>query len=103
MWNSMPTTILRTSDRAGGKRTSVPFSTEALKANLLRLENEWETYQSTHARDAVYSYLASVFELVSWWDLEGKAVNRAHRALHLRGHKPVREPEPHAALIFCTA
>ena len=34
---------------------------------------------------------------------EGKAVNRAHRALHLRGHKSVREPEPFAAVILCTS
>ena len=38
-----------------------------------------------------------------WWSQEGKAVKRAHRALHLRGHTPVREPEPFAAVILCTA
>jgi hypothetical protein len=27
----------------------------------------------------------------------------AWRSAHLRGHKPVREPEPHAALILCTS
>ena len=48
-------------------------------------------------------YLTAVFELVSWWDLEGKAVNRAHRALHLRGHKSVGTPEPFASIIRCTA
>ena len=38
-----------------------------MKANLLRLQSEWETFQSTHARDAVYQYLTAVFELVAWW------------------------------------
>ena len=57
-----------------------------MKANLLRLQNEWETFQSTNARDAVYQYLTAVFDLVSWWAQEGRAVDRAHRALHLRGH-----------------
>jgi hypothetical protein len=38
-----------------------------------------------------------------WWDHEGKAVNRARRALHLLGYSWVREPEPFAALILCTA
>ena len=28
---------------------------------------------------------------------------RRHRALHLRGHHSVREPEPFAAVIYCTA
>ena len=38
------------------KPTLVPFSTEAMKATLLRLQNEWETYQTTRDRDAVYGY-----------------------------------------------
>src|ERR1700732_636033 len=33
----------------------------------------------------------------------GKAVKRAYRVLHLRGHKLVREPEPFAAVILCTS
>jgi hypothetical protein len=81
----------------------IPFSTEALKANLLRLENEWEMVQASHDRNAIYQYLAAVFELVSWWAKEDRAVNRACRALHLRGHKSMREPEPFAALILCTS
>ena len=81
----------------------IPFSTEALQANLLRLQNEWEMVQASRDRTAIYGYLAAVFELVEWWDQEGKAVNRAHRALHLRGHKSVREPEPFAAVILCTS
>jgi hypothetical protein len=83
--------------------TTVPFSTEALKANLLRLQNEWEKVQASRDRGAIYGYLSAIFELLEWWDQEGKAVNRAHRALHLRGLKSVREPEPFAAVILCTA
>ena len=49
------------------------------------------------------SYLAAVFELVEVWVREGRAVKRAHRALHLRGHNSAREPEPFAALILCTS
>ena len=70
---------------------------------MLRLEGEWEMVQASHDRDAVYGYLTAVFELVSWWAKEGKAVNRAHRALHLRGHNSLREAEPFAAIIYCTA
>ena len=83
--------------------TLFPFSTEAMKATLLRLQNEWETYQTTRDRDAVYGYLNVVFETVMAWTLEGKAVNRAYRALRLRGYNPAREPEPFAAVIFCTS
>jgi hypothetical protein len=47
--------------------------------------------------------LAAVFETVMVWAKEGKAVSRAHRALHLRGHQSIREPEPFAAVILCTS
>ena len=87
----------------GREATTVPFSTEAMKANLLRLQNEWETVQASRDRDAIYHYLAAVFELVGWWDQEGKAVKHAYRALHRRGYKSVREPEPFAAVILCTS
>jgi hypothetical protein len=29
--------------------TTITFSNEAMKANLLRLQNEWEAYQSNHS------------------------------------------------------
>ena len=87
----------------GREPPTIPFSPEALKANLVRLEREWDMAQASRDRDAIYQYLAAVFEMVAWWDLEGKAVKRAHRALHLRGHKSVREPEPFAAVILCTS
>jgi hypothetical protein len=81
----------------------IPFSTEALKANLLRLQTEWEAAQASRDRGAIYQYLTAVFELVTWWDHEGRAVKRAHRALHLRGYSSVREPEPFASIIRCTS
>jgi hypothetical protein len=72
-----------------------------MKANLLRLQNEWETFQSTNARDAVYQYRG--FRTRLWWAQEGRAVDRAHRAFHLRGHHSVREPEAFATIIRCTS
>ena len=86
----------------GREPPTIPFSTEALQATLLRLQNEWATVQASRDRDAIYGYLAAVFEVVGWWDEEGKAVKRAHRALYLRGYSSVREPEPFAAIILCT-
>ena len=82
---------------------TIPFSTDALQANLLRLQNEWESVQASRDRNAIYQYLAAVFELVTWWAKEGRAVNRAHRVLHVRGQNSVREPEPFAAVILCTS
>ncbi len=102
-FGSMRRLTLRTSKVLDREPPTILFSSEALQANLLRLQNEWETAQTSRDRDAIYQYLNSIFELVSWWDLEGKAVKRAHRALHLRGYSSVREPEPFAAIILCTS
>ena len=83
---------------------NIAFSTEALKANLSRLEDEWETYQTTRARDGIYQYLAAVFELVMWWKHEHKAVEYARRALSVQRRQTVPNiAEPFAAIIFCTA
>jgi hypothetical protein len=69
---------------------AIPFSTEALKANLLRLQNEWEMVQASRDRKAIYQYLAAVFEVVEWWAKEGKAVKRAHRAKQMVAGVAVR-------------
>jgi hypothetical protein len=83
---------------------SSDFSTDALQANLRRLQGEWEAYQSIRDRDAIYGYLTAVFELVTVWAHEGTAIEYARWALWLRGHRSaVVSPEPFAAVIFCTA
>ena len=69
----------------GREPTAIPFSAEAMRASLLRLQNEWETMQASRERNAIYRYLTAVFETVMAWAKEGKAVNRASRALHLGG------------------
>ena len=56
----------------GREPNTIPFSTEALQANSLRLRNEWEAVQASRDRNAVYQYLAVVFELVTWWDYDQK-------------------------------
>ena len=61
----------------GREPTAIPFSAEAMKASLLRLQNEWETVQASRDRDAIYQYLTAVFETVMAWAKEGKAVKRA--------------------------
>ena len=87
----------------GREPPTIPFSTEALQANLLRLQTEWEAVQASRDRGAIFQYLTAVFEIVMVWAKEGRAVKRACRALHLRGYKSVREPEPFAAVILCTS
>ena len=83
---------------------NIALSADALKANLSRLEDEWEAYQATRDRDGIYGYLTAVFELVTWLKHEQKAIEYARRALSVRRRQPVPEiAEPFAAVIFCTA
>ena len=81
----------------------MPYTTQALKQDLLRLRNAWEECQANRARNAIYSYLTAVFDLVAWWTAEGRALERAHKALRLQRMCPFEGEEPFAAVIRCTA
>jgi hypothetical protein len=81
----------------------VPYTTRALRQDLLRLRNAWEESQASRERDAIYSYLTAVFDLVAWWAAEKRALERAHKALRLRHINPFENEEPFAVVIRCTA
>ena len=81
----------------------VPYTTQALRQDLLRVRIAWDECQSSRDRNAIYGYLAVVFDLVMWWAAEGRAVSRARWALRLRGLDLPTNDEPFAAIIWCTA
>jgi hypothetical protein len=81
----------------------VPYTIQALRQDLLRVRNAWDESQTRRERDAIYTYLAAVFELVAWWTAEGRAVERAQKALRLNNIRPSDHDEPFAAVIRCTA
>jgi hypothetical protein len=41
-------------------RDDVPYTTEALKQDLLRVQIAWDDCQASRARDAIYGYLAAL-------------------------------------------
>src|SRR6266446_6753194 len=84
-------------------RDEVPYTTQALRQDLLRVRNAWEESQSSRDRNAIYGYLSAVFDLVMWWAAEDRAVSRAHRALWLQGADSPTTNEPFAAIIRCTS
>ena len=84
-------------------RNEIPYTDEALKQDLLRVQNTWDESQARRERDAIYTYLAAVFELVAWWMAENRALERAQRALRLRRIGSTDHDEPFAAIIRCTA
>jgi hypothetical protein len=81
----------------------VPYTTQALRQDLLRVRSAWEECQASRKRDAIYRYLTAVFDLVAWWTAEGRALERAHKALRLQRICPFAGEEPFAAVIRCTA
>src|SRR6266478_5891956 len=81
----------------------VPYTTEALRQDLLRVVNAWDDCQENRERDAIYTYLTAVFNLVAWWAAENHAVERAQKALRLHNIRPAEHDEPFAAVIRCTA
>jgi hypothetical protein len=82
---------------------NVPYTTQALRQDLLRVRNAWDECQASRDRDAIYTYLTAVFELVAWWMAENRALERALKALRLRNIWASDNIEPFAAIIQCTA
>jgi hypothetical protein len=80
----------------------VPYTTQALRQDLLRVRHAWEESQSSRDRNAIYGYLTAVFDLVMWWAAEDRAISRARWALQLQ-RLDLPTDEPFAALIMCTA
>jgi hypothetical protein len=81
----------------------VPYTTQALRQDLLRVRNAWEDCQTSRDRNAIYGYLSAVFDLVMWWAAEGRAASRARWALQLQRLNLPTTDEPFAAIIRCTS
>jgi hypothetical protein len=74
-----------------------------LREDLARVRNAWDECQAHRERDAIYSYLTAVFELVAWWAAENCALARARKALRLQNIWPSDHDKPFAAIILATA
>jgi hypothetical protein len=85
------------------KPEPIPYSAEALRQDLSRVRNAWAKCQRRRRRDAIYTYLSAVYELVTWWGAEGRAIERARRALRSRLLDVPEREDPFAAIIRCTA
>jgi hypothetical protein len=81
----------------------VPYTSQALREDLRRVRNAWNECQAKRDRDAIYTYLTAVFDLVAWWAAEGAAMERARKAVWLHYLEPSDHDEPFAAVIRCTS
>jgi hypothetical protein len=91
------------SDEQKFKPEPIPYSTEALRQDLDRVRNAWAKCQRRRRRDAIYTYLSAVYNLVTWWAAEGRDMERARRALRTRLLVTAEREDPFAAIIRCTA
>src|SRR5215470_16522632 len=81
----------------------LPYTTQALRQDLLRVRTAWNDCQENRERDAIYAYLTAVFNLGALWMAENRALERAHKALRLHNLRPSEHKEPFAAIIRCTS
>jgi hypothetical protein len=99
----MPATLLPSFLSKSAPKDAIPYSSEAIRQDLVRVRVAWEGAQSSRDRDAIYGYLTAVFALVTWWAAEGQNVVRARRALRLQRLEVSDREDPYASVIRCTA
>jgi hypothetical protein len=90
------------SDEQKPKPERIPYSTVALRQDLHRVRYAWAKCQRRRRRDAIYTYLTAVYNLVTWWAAEYRAVERAGRALRTRLLIISEREDPFAAITRCT-
>jgi hypothetical protein len=99
----MPLNETRISRPRPSPKDPTPYSSAALRQDLDRLRGIWEDCQASRDRNAIYGYLTAVYGLVAWWAAEGRAADRARRALRLQRLEVSDREDPFAAMIRCTA
>ena len=91
------------SKRQNRCQPKLSYSNKSLKRDLSRVHYVWRESRKQHDRFSVYQYLKAVFDLVMVWQAENRAVERATRALRLKGREGGDNVEPFAAIIKCTS
>jgi hypothetical protein len=90
-------------NRRDQSQPNLPYSSDALRGDLIRVRDVWRESRRQHDRFSIFSYLTAVFNLVMVWDAENRAVDRAKRALWLKRQESGDNIEPFAAVINCTS
>jgi hypothetical protein len=94
---------IRTRFGSRSRPDAIPYTKSALERDLKRVHDAWDDCQTDRRRDAIYGYLKTVYDLVNWWSAEKCEVDRARRAMRLRGLLPLPREDVFAAIIRCTA
>jgi hypothetical protein len=100
---AMQPSSLSTFQQRSSPKETIPYSSAALRQDLQRVRGIWDDAQSSRDRNAIYAYLTAVYGLVAWWTAEGRAVDRARRALRLQRLDVSDREDSFATIIRCTA
>jgi hypothetical protein len=90
-------------NRRGQSQPKLSYSSDALRNDLSRVHEAWRESRRRHDRFSIYLFLTAVFDLVAVWQKENRAVDRAKRALWLKGGAVGDKVEPFATVIRCTS
>jgi len=90
-------------NRRDQSQPQLPYTNDALRCDLTRVRQAWRESRRLHDRFSIYKYLTAVYGLVLVWQTENRVIERASRALRLKGWKGVDYPEPFSAVIRCTS
>jgi hypothetical protein len=99
----MPATLLPSFLSKSAPKDAIPYSSEAIRQDLVRVRVAWDDCQANRDRNAIYAYLTAVYGLVAWWIAEGREIDRARRALCLCRLRVSDREDPFATMIRCTA
>jgi hypothetical protein len=75
--------------------------TQMVKNDLAQAAEARRIYQSTRSRDAVYSFLNTIFAIGRRWKAGNRIAQCCRLALELQENPPPMYPEVFACLIFC--
>lgn len=79
--------------------SGVSYPDRSLAQDIQRLNRLWHQVQSDRYRDAIYSFLTGVYDLVECWEVEVQAAQRVKRALAITGTTILERPEPFGAVL----
>lgn len=95
--------MMSSSKTASAKKRGLPYNSEALRRDVMRVQSAWKKYQRSHRRSAIYKFLDAIFEIITIWEADGRARSRAHRAMSEERCRVPRSIEPYSATMVIAA
>jgi hypothetical protein len=95
---TIPRAVYKSEYRASGESPK-----DRLRRKLMKVSDAWDDFQESRARDAVYKYLAAVFEVVVHHKGQRRTKRLLRRAFQFAGLSFDKNADPFATVIRCTS